>query len=386
MPNIDPLPLAQALIRCPSVTPEDHGALRTLEAALTPLGFACHRLRFEDANSAPVENLYARLGTGKPHFCFAGHTDVVPPGDRNRWRHDPFAAVIENGVLYGRGAADMKTAIATFAAAVSGYAAAKMPKGSISLLITGDEEGIAVNGTVKMLRWLKERGETIDHCLVGEPTSASQAGDVIKIGRRGSMNFIATVKGIAGHVAYPQLALNPIPITSDLIARISAWKLDEGSDWFEPSTLAFTMLDAENHTVNVIPQQVRAGFNIRFNDRQTPESLVGQITAIADEVKRVHGGEIGIAHSVSGVSFVTKPGPFTELLGEAVKRVNGREPEFSTSGGTSDARFIKDYCPVAELGLPGKTMHKLDESVAVEDITRLARIYETVLDLYFGVR
>jgi succinyl-diaminopimelate desuccinylase len=386
MPNIDPLPLAQALIRCPSVTPEDHGALQTLEAALTPLGFACHRLRFDDVNSAPVENLYARLGTGTPHFCFAGHTDVVPPGDRNRWRHDPFAAVIENGVLYGRGAADMKTAIAAFAAAVSGYAATKVPRGSISLLITGDEEGIAVNGTVKMLRWLKERRETIDHCLVGEPTAASQAGDVIKIGRRGSMNFIATVKGIAGHVAYPRLALNPIPVTAELIARILAWKLDEGSDWFEPSTLAFTMLDAENHSVNVIPQQVRAGFNIRFNDRQTPESLLRQGTAIADEVKRIHGGEIDIAYSVSGVSFVTKPGPFTELLGEAVKRVNGSAPEFSTSGGTSDARFIKDYCPVAELGLPGNTMHKLDESVAVEDITRLARIYESVLELYFGVR
>jgi succinyl-diaminopimelate desuccinylase len=387
MNSIDPVSLAQALIRCPSVTPEDHGALDTLQGALGPLGFDCHRLRFADGNSAPVDNLYARLGSGGPHFCFAGHTDVVPPGDRSQWRYDPFGAAIENGFLYGRGAADMKSAIAAFAAAVSGHlAAGGQPRGSISLLITGDEEGVAVNGTVKVLRWLKDRGETIDHCVVGEPTSASRAGDVIKIGRRGSMNFIATLKGTAGHVAYPQLSLNPIPMTADLIARISSWKLDDGSEWFEPSTLAFTMLDAGNRAVNVTPQQVQAGFNIRFNDRQTPESLLGRIGAIAEEVKRIHGGEIGIAHSVSGVSFVTKHGAFTELLSKAVLGINGTTPEFSTSGGTSDARFIKDHCPVAELGLPGKTMHRLDESVAVEDIRRLARIYESVLDLYFAVQ
>ena len=270
MDTIDPVALAQALIRCPSITPQDGGALATLEAALQPLGFSCHRLRFEDANTAPVDNLYARLGHSRPHFCFAGHTDVVPPGEVNQWRHGPFAAMIEGGLLYGRGAADMKSAIAAFAAAVSRHLQKATPPGSISLLITGDEEGVAVNGTVKMLRLLRERGETLDHCLVGEPTAAAQAGDVIKIGRRGSMNFIATVTGNAGHVAYPQLALNPIPIVAELIARLSAWKLDDGSDWFEPSTLAFTMLDAGNSAVNVTPQQVRAGFNIRFNDRQTP--------------------------------------------------------------------------------------------------------------------
>lgn len=384
MDPIDPVSLAQALIRCPSVTPEDRGALATLESALQPLGFSCHRLRFEDANTAPVDNLYARLGSGAPHFCFAGHTDVVPPGDPSLWRHDPFGAVIDGGMLYGRGASDMKSAIAAFVAAVSRRLKNGVPGGSVSLLITGDEEGVAVNGTVKMLGWLKERGENLDHCLVGEPTAAAQAGDVIKIGRRGSMNFIATVTGISGHVAYPQLGLNPIPTVAELIARISAWKLDEGSDWFEPSTLAFTMLDAGNRAVNVTPQQVRAGFNIRFNDQQTPDSLLKAITAIAADVKRARGGDIEIAHSVSGVSFVTKPGPFTDLLKQAVTKVNGAPPELSTSGGTSDARFIKDYCPVAELGLSGKTMHKLDECVAVEDIRRLARIYETVFELYFA--
>jgi len=386
MTPIDPVALAQALIRCPSVTPEDHGALDTLQNALAPLGFSFHRLRFEDAASAPVDNLYARIGTRAPHFCFAGHTDVVPVGERNSWRHDPFGAVIENGVLYGRGAADMKSAIGAFAAAASNYLSKHSPKGSISLLITGDEEGVGINGTPKMLGWLKQHGDVIDHCLVGEPTSAAEAGDVIKIGRRGSMNFVATVKGIGGHAAYPQLALNPIPIAAELIRRISGWKLDDGSEWFDASTLAFTMIDAGNRAVNVIPQQVRAGFNIRFNDRQTPDAMLRQIAQMAGEVKQTFGGEVAIEHSVSGVSFITEPGNFTGLLSKAVAGVNGAPPVFSTSGGTSDARFIKDHCPVAELGLPGATMHKLDESVAVEDITRLARIYESVLDLYFAAQ
>ena len=386
MNQIDPVVLAQALIRRPSITPEDHGALAVLEQALAPLGFTCHRLRFEDANAAPVENLYARLGHTRPHFCFAGHTDVVPVGERNLWRHDPFGAEIEDGFLYGRGAADMKSAIAAFAAAVSNQLASGRPHGSISLLITGDEEGVGLNGTPKMLAWLKGASEVLDHCVVGEPTSAVQAGDVIKIGRRGSMNFAVTAKGIGGHAAYPQLALNPVPIMADLVTRLSQRKLDDGSDWFEPSTLAFTMLDAGNRAVNVTPQQVRAGFNIRFNDRQTPDSLRRKIHDVADAVKQVWGGEIEITDSVSGVSFVTAPGPFTDLLSKAVNGVIGRNPEFSTTGGTSDARFIKDYCPVAELGLPGKTMHKVDECVHVEDIRTLARIYESILDLYFAAQ
>ena len=377
----DPIPLAQALIRCPSVTPEDAGALGVLEAALKPLGFLCHRLRFEAPDFAPVENLYARLGTASPNFCFAGHTDVVPVGDATQWRHDPFAADIKGGVLYGRGAADMKSAIAAFVLAVAGHGA---PKGSVSLLITGDEEGIAVNGTVRVLDWLKQKGEKLDHCLVGEPTSAARTGDMIKIGRRGSVNLRATVRGIQGHAAYPKLALNPIPIMAELIERIGAWELDKGSAHFEPSTLAFTTVDVGNPTVNVIPAEARAGFNIRFNDLHTPDSLFDKLQQIATEVQKRHGGEVDLTRSVSGVSFLTQPGEYTELLTKAIVRVTGAPPELSTTGGTSDARFIKDHCPVVELGLPGRTMHKVDECVALEDIETLTRIYESVLELYFA--
>ena len=381
----DPLPLAQALIRRPSVTPEDAGALGVLEAALKPLGFVCHRLRFEAKDTAPVDNLYARLGDSGRNFCFAGHTDVVPVGEASGWRHDPFAAEIAGGMLWGRGAADMKCAIAAFVAAVERYVTAHgKPKGSISLLITGDEEGIAINGTVKVLGWLKERGEALDHCVVGEPTAAAKTGDMIKIGRRGSMNFRVTVKGTQGHAAYPKLSLNPIPIMADLIGRISAWRLDEGSEHFEPSTLAFTTVDVGNPTVNVTPAEVRAGFNIRFNDLHTPDSLLRRIEAIAAEVKATHGGDIEITNSVSGVSFLTKPGAYTALLEQAIERITGAKPELSTTGGTSDARFIKDHCPVAELGLPGRTMHKTDECASLKDIETLTRIYETVLELYFA--
>jgi succinyl-diaminopimelate desuccinylase len=367
------------------VTPEDAGALGVLEAALKPLGFACHRLRFEAPNTDPVENLYARLGDSSPNFCFAGHTDVVPVGEANGWRHDPFGAEIAGGMLWGRGAADMKCAIAAFVAAVQRHIEKRgKPKGAISLLITGDEEGIAVNGTVKVLGWLKERGEKLDHCIVGEPTAVAKTGDMIKIGRRGSMNFRVAVRGTQGHAAYPKRSLNPIPIMADLIGRISAWRLDEGSEHFEPSTLAFTTVDVGNPTVNVTPAEVRAGFNIRFNDLHTPDSLMRHIEKIAAEVKATHGGEIGIANSISGVSFLTKPGPYTALLEEAIKRVTGSKTELSTTGGTSDARFIKDYCPVAELGLPGITMHKTDECASLTDIETLTRIYETVLELYFA--
>jgi succinyl-diaminopimelate desuccinylase len=377
----DPIPLTQALIRCPSVTPEDAGALDVLEDALTELDFICHRLRFEAPDSPAVDNLYARLGTAAPNFCFAGHTDVVPIGDAKLWRHDPFAAEITGSMLYGRGASDMKSAIAAFVAAV----ARKRPsRGSISLLITGDEEGVAVNGTVKVLDWLKQNGEKLDHCLVGEPTSATRTGDMIKIGRRGSMNLRATVKGIQGHAAYPKLALNPIPIMADLIERIGAWELDKGSAHFEPSTLAFTTVDVGNPTVNVIPAEARAGFNIRFNDLHTPDSLFAKIQEIAAEVQKRRGGEIEITRSVSGVSFLTEPGEFTELLENAILRVTGAPPVLSTTGGTSDARFIKDHCPVVELGLPGRTMHKIDECASLEDIETLTRIYEAVLELYFA--
>jgi len=383
--SIDPVRLAQDLIRCPSVTPEDAGALGVLEAALKPMGFSCRRLPFEAPGHDPVDNLYARLGTDRPNFCFAGHTDVVPPGERSLWRHDPYAAEIADGMLYGRGAADMKSAIAAFIAAVSRrLGAGGGSRGSISLLITGDEEGIAVNGTVKMLDWLQRNGEALDHCVVGEPTSAALAGDLLKIGRRGSMNFRVTVTGIQGHAAYPGLALNPIPIMAELIGRISAWRLDEGSAHFEPSTLAFTTVDVGNPTVNVIPAEARTGFNIRFNDLHTPDSLMGHVQGIVDAVKRERGGEIAIATQVSGVSFFTPPGAFTDVLVEAVKRVTGMTPAFSTTGGTSDARFIKDHCPVVEMGLAGRTMHKANECASLADIESLTRIYQSVLELYFA--
>ncbi len=385
MSSVDPVPLTQALIRCASVTPEDAGALGVLEAALKPLGFVCKRLRFDAPGTASVDNLYARLGTATPHFCFAGHTDVVPPGDAAAWRHPPFEAQIQDGLLYGRGAADMKSAVAAFTAASSRYIEKHgAPKGSISLLITGDEEGIAINGTVKMLGWLKDNGEKPDHCLVGEPTSAAKTGDIVKIGRRGSMNFRLTVKGTQGHVAYPQRALNPIPVMAELVGRIAALKLDDGSDNFDPSTLAFTTVDVGNPAVNVIPAEAQAGFNIRFNDLHTPAGLAQKVESIARSVMQERGTEIIVAHSVSGVSFVTKPGAYTELLSNAVKRVTGTAPDYSTSGGTSDARFIKDHCPVAELGLPGATMHRTDECARVEDIEILTRIYLAVLEDYFA--
>ena len=380
----DPIPLAQALIRCPSVTPEDAGALAVLRGALENLGFACQALTFEAPDTTAVANLYARLGTAAPHFCFAGHTDVVPVGDAGAWRHAPFAAEIAGGVLYGRGATDMKSAVAAFVAAVARHLATHgRPKGSISLLITGDEEGVAVNGTAKVLDWLRERGERIDHCLVGEPTSAARAGDVIKIGRRGSMNVRATVKGTQGHAAYPARALNPIPVMAELIARLAALRLDGGSEHFEPSTLAFTTVDVGNPAVNVTPAEVRAGFNIRFNDLHTPDTLTATLRHIADAVAREKGGAVELDRSVSGVSFITHPGPYTELLSEAVRSATGTAPEYSTTGGTSDARFIKDHCPVAELGLPGATMHKVDECAALSDIESLTRIYAAVLQSYF---
>ena len=380
----DPVALSQALIRCPSVTPADAGAIAVLEAALKPLGFACHRLRFEDAGTAPIENLYARIGTQGPNFCFAGHTDVVPPGDAKLWRHDPFAAVIENGTLYGRGAADMKSAVAAFAAAAARYLATGKPYGSISFLITGDEEGIAINGTQKMLGWLKEQGERLDHCVVGEPTSTARAGDTIKIGRRGSMNTRVTVRGTQGHVAYPHQAANPLPAMAALVSRLSSDVLDQGNAHFDPSTLAFTTIDTGNAATNVIPAEVHGGFNIRFTDQHTPASLQKRIADAVAATGKEFGCEIETVFQVSGVSFLTKPGAFTELLANAAQKVTGARPDYSTTGGTSDARFIKDHCPVAELGLSNATMHKANECATLEDIGLLTDIYFEVISAYFA--
>jgi len=372
--SIDALALAQALIRRPSVTPRDAGALDVLEAVLKELGFATHRLPFGD-----VDNLYARRGDGSPHFCFAGHTDVVPVGDG--WKADPFAAEVKDGMLYGRGAADMKSAIAAFVAAI---ARTPIAKGSVSLLITGDEEGAAVNGTVKLLEWLKARGEKIDHCVVGEPTSVGRAGDTLKIGRRGSINFKVKVTGVQGHVGYPQKAKNPIPVLAELVTQFASHKLDKGNEHFDPSTLAFTTVDVGNDTTNVIPGEARAAFNIRFNDKHTPDSLTNWVKDRAQRIAEQSGCRIDVAAQTSGVSFLTAPGKFTQLVSDTVASVTGQAPFFSTSGGTSDARFIKDICPVVELGLAGATMHKADECVAVSEISALTDIYAALLAAYFA--
>lgn len=371
---VDALALAQALIQRPSVTPKDAGALDVLEAVLKELGFVTHRLPFGD-----VDNLYARLGEASPHFCFAGHTDVVPVGEG--WQADPFAAEIKDGMLYGRGAADMKSAIAAFVAAAARVGA---PKGSISLLITGDEEGVAVNGTVKLLEWLKTKGERIDHCVVGEPTSVGKAGDTLKIGRRGSINFQVTVTGVQGHVGYPQKAKNPIPVLAELISQFAGYKLDKGNEHFDPSSLSFTSVDVGNAATNVIPGEARAAFNIRFNDKHTPESLINWVTDRSNRIAQESGCKIAVTSQTSGVSFLTAPGKFTQLISDTVSSVTGQSPFFSTSGGTSDARFIKDICPVVELGLAGTTMHKADECVPVAEIAALTDIYEALLKAYFA--
>ena len=381
---IDPLVLAQALIRCPSVTPEDGGALAALEAALTPLGFRCHRLHFEEDGTAPVENLYARLGAEGPNLGFAGHTDVVPVGDAKAWRHDPFGAEIADDVLYGRGASDMKSAIAAFAAAVARVLNEGPPKGSISLLITGDEEGVSINGTKKILDWMETHGERLDHCIVGEPTATASAADTIKIGRRGSMQVHFTMRGIQGHTAYPSRALNPIPILATLVSELAAEPLDSGTEHFEPSTLVFTSFDVGNPASNVSPAEARAACNIRFNDAHSAESLTLRMKNKAAAIAQRMSGEIEVETQCNAVSFITKPSGFVELLTAAIKNTTGAAPVLSTTGGTSDARFIKDHCPVAEIGLPGTTMHKVDECMPVAEIAKLTDIYTAILKSYFA--
>jgi succinyl-diaminopimelate desuccinylase len=381
----DPIELTQALIRCRSVTPADAGALGVLEAALTPLGFRCEWMRFEAPGTAPIDNLYARIGSGRPHLCFAGHTDVVPPGDESRWRFPPFEGRIAEGRVWGRGACDMKSAVAAFAAAAGRFVAGRGPDfgGSISLLITGDEEAEAVNGTVKVLQALAARGEAIDACIVGEPSSSEAVGDTMKIGRRGSLTGRLTVRGVQGHVAYPHKADNPLPRLVRMLAALGPVpEIDEGSAHFDPSTLAITTIDVGNPASNVIPAEGRAVFNIRFNDTRTADSLGAWIRGQFDAV----GGDYALELSSGADSFLTAPGELTGRVAGAVERVTGRRPAFSTSGGTSDARFVKDYAPVVELGLVNATIHKTDENVPVEDIETLTRIYRAVLEDSFPER
>ncbi|MDP6426702.1 MAG: succinyl-diaminopimelate desuccinylase [Rhodospirillales bacterium] len=379
--KLDAIELGRALIRCESVTPEDGGALDVLKGALQDIGFSCELLSFSEDGTPDISNLYARIGEGAPHFCFAGHTDTVPVGDPENWSADPFGAEIRNGMLYGRGAADMKTALACFAAAAERFLAGRGDfSGSISLLITGDEEGPAINGTKKLLEWAAARGEKFDACLVGEPTNPDALGEMIKIGRRGSLNCSLTVPGTSGHTAYPHLADNPVHRLIDMLAALTAEALDRGSDHFQPSSLQISTIDVGNPATNVIPAKAEAGFNVRFNDLY---DVAGIETWIAERLDRV-GGEYDLGIYVSGEAFLTPPGRFSEIIAGAVRRITGRTPELSTSGGTSDARFIKDYCAVAEFGLVGRTMHKADECAALSDLEALTDIYTAILEDYFA--
>jgi succinyl-diaminopimelate desuccinylase len=372
----DPIPLAQALIRCRSVTPADGGALATMEVALAPLGFTCTRLKY-GPKGQEVDNLFARRGTEGPHLCYAGHTDVVPPGDEAAWADNPFSAVIKDGVLYGRGACDMKGGIAAFVAGLADFLAANPDHpGSISLLITGDEEGPSVDGTRRVLEWMAENGHTPDMCVVGEPTSKAQLGDTIKVGRRGSMNAWITVKGRQGHSAYPQLADNPVHRLIRVLNALTAAPLDAGSKFFEASTLQVTGIQVDNTATNVIPAEAKAFLNIRFNDHHHSGALTERIRAVLAEHARDH--ELRVA--VSGESFLTQPGPFVEALQRAVRRGTGLEAKLDTGGGTSDARFITHYCPVAELGAVGATLHQRDESAPVAELRALAGLYRLVIE------
>ncbi|MGD1880223.1 MAG: succinyl-diaminopimelate desuccinylase [Kiloniellaceae bacterium] len=381
--TLDTLDLAQALIRCPSVTPQEGGALDLLESVLTDLGFTCHRLPFAEEGAPETDNLYARLGTEAPNLCFAGHTDVVPVGDAAAWSSDPFAAAVRDGTLYGRGAVDMKGAIAAFISAVGDYLKEGQPAGSISLLITGDEEGDAVNGTRKVLRWLKERGETLDACLVGEPTSNDALADMVKIGRRGSLNATLTVHGTQGHTAYPQLADNPLHHLARMLNAVVCDTLDAGNEHFPPSSLQITSIDVGNPVTNVIPAKATALFNVRFNNIHSSAGVEAWLRERFDTaIDTSRGARYEMSMKVSGESFLCAPGPWSDLISEAVTSVTGKAPELGTTGGTSDARFIKDHCTVAELGLLNATAHKVDEHVSLDDLQRLTAIYRAILQRY----
>ena len=390
----DALSIARDLIRCPSVTPADAGALGVLEKALNAAGFTCHRVTFSEPGTADVDNLYARIGNEGPHITFAGHTDVVPPGDESAWSVGAFSGEVKDGFLHGRGAVDMKGGIACSVAAVLEHLAANDGKpradgqesgsGSISFLITGDEEDVSVNGTIKLLQWAAERGEKFDHCVLGEPSNVETLGDTIKVGRRGSQSGTLYVDGVQGHVAYPHRAANPVPDISRLIVAISDEPLDHGSAQFQASNLEFTSVDVGNKANNVIPGEARAKFNIRYNDNHTQASLRELVeTRLTKACGNRIRARIVWEPSNSNV-FVTKPGPFTDLAVSAIEEVTGRKPELSTSGGTSDARFISSYCPVIEFGLVGQTMHQVNERVPVVDLEKLTKVYRGILTRYFG--
>ena len=375
---IDPAALTAELIRCASVTPQEGGALQLLERLLTAHGFQCTRV-----DRGEVSNLFARWGTGKT-FGFNGHTDVVPVGNLKAWSVDPFGAEIRDGFLYGRGATDMKSGVAAFAAAAIDFVTESPPDGSIVLAITGDEEGPATDGTVALLDWMQAQGERMDHCLVGEPTCPEVMGDMIKIGRRGSMNGVFTVTGVQGHSAYPHRANNPLPAMVRLLDQLSTATLDKGTANFDPSTLAVVTIDTGNPATNVIPAQCRAVVNIRFNDAHSGASLTNWLQDHADKVAKAFDVRIDLKASISGESFITPPGELSDLVARAVQVETNRTPELSTSGGTSDARFVQHHCPVVEFGLVGKTMHQVDERVEIAQIHQLKSIYLRILRDYFA--
>ncbi|HLG48303.1 MAG TPA: succinyl-diaminopimelate desuccinylase [Reyranella sp.] len=385
----DVVELTRALVRCESVTPVEAGALQLLERTLSALGFHCERMDFTQAGTDDVANLYARIGSGGKHFCFAGHSDVVPVGDLSSWTIGPFSAELSAGYLFGRGAADMKGAIAAFTEAAARFIARRGRDfgGSISLLITGDEEGPAVNGTVKMLKKLADRGETIDACVVGEPTSSKRFGDMMKIGRRGSMTVDLVIRGVQGHVAYPERLDNAIHRLSAIVEALVREPIDSGSTHFQPTSLQFTTIDVGNKATNIAPGVAHARFNTRFNDLWTSQTLLAYLKERIEKANASVAGNGVVEYAkveVSGESFYTPPGALVEIVAGAVRDVTGVECELSTTGGTSDARFIARYCPVLEFGLVGESMHKVDEKSAVADLKALSRVYETVLDRYFA--
>ena len=376
---ISELKLAKELIRKPSITPKDAGAINLLAKNLRSLGFNCKIINFKN-----IKNLYAKLGKSSPNFCYAGHTDVVPPGNISDWSINPFRPVVKNNKLIGRGANDMKASIACFVAAVSKFKTQnKKFKGSISLLITGDEEGIAINGTKRVVKYLKRKREKINFCLVGEPTNQNKLGEMIKIGRRGSITGRLTVIGTQGHVAYPHRANNPSSTMIKILKRIKELKLDRGTKNFQPSNLEITKINIDNHADNVIPSSANAVFNIRFNDRHSASSLKRKLNTIFRSITKKAKCKFRIQYEVSGESFLTKPNRTTYMIQNTIKKITGIKPKLSTSGGTSDARFIRNIAPCLEFGLVGKTMHKVDESVSVSDLKKLTKIYQNILINYF---
>lgn len=381
----DPVALAQALIRCESVTPHEGGALTLLQNVLEPMGFVCHRMTFSEPGTPDVDNLYARLGTGRPHLCFAGHTDVVPVGDESKWTVPPFAGEIRDGILYGRGAVDMKGCVAAFAAAALRYLGQHngLPRGSLSFLITGDEEGPSINGTIKVLEWMKARDEVLDACIVGEPSNPKALGDEIRIGRRGSVNVDIVVHGKQGHSAYPKIADNPVPKLARIIDRLSSAKLDDGTANFEPSNLQVTVISVPNTASNVIPGLARATINIRYNDAWTRPKIEAWVRDMIQSAANELGSKYDLSISGTGDVFLTKPGPLVSTLRDAVKSVTGRVPALTTGGGTSDARFIKDHCPVVEFGLVNATIHQVDEHTSLADLEALTDIYGRFIGNYF---